>query len=378
VDGRLSSEDLHRVEEHLIDCSLCSEALDGYAMMPVSVSALDEVNASIDKVVARSGGGNTYFSSKSMLLVAASLALVIVSVVLLINSFKSDTPELLSELSAIVPVGETTAPVEVTPEQIAEEERMIDVAEIIPEQEQITYERALNTLPPSLEDNEIIDQDMAGYAIEDFGNDENDAENADPEPVVLELQNNTISRKFTNQMYVERSNVDLTYSLELKVVDYSGFYKTNIRKTEPILGGTSADKENKDTKQDPIVMNFKSAEIPYARFLEGAMKKFELNNYKGALRDFRTIIDQYPDDVNAHFYGGLCNYNLKRSNQAIAYFDKVISNFINSFNEESRWYKSLSLIQKRDMKTAEELLRSIIAEKGFYAVRASTKLESDF
>ena len=115
--------------------------------------------------------------------------------------------------------------------------------------------------------------------------------------------------------------------------------------------------------------------IPYKDFLMEGLTKFAKNDYKGALGHLLTIQQQYPDDVNASFYSGLCYYNLGKTRQAITMFDKTIGNSISTFKEESEWYKSLSLLEDGKKSDAKELMKKIESEGGFYEKAAREKLK---
>ena len=64
-------------------------------------------------------------------------------------------------------------------------------------------------------------------------------------------------------------------------------------------------------------------EIDYQDFLSLSLNKFKNNKYKAALINFNTIRDQYPNDLNAHYYGGLCYYNIDNPVKAIDFFDFI-------------------------------------------------------
>ena len=106
------------------------------------------------------------------------------------------------------------------------------------------------------------------------------------------------------------------------------------------------------------------------------MGKFYTNYFKDALKDFNTIIQQFPDDLNAHFYGGLGYYNIGLNQKAIEYFDAVLETNTLTFAQEALWYKALSLINANQINDAKEILTRIIEANGFYAKRAEETIKS--
>jgi tetratricopeptide (TPR) repeat protein len=165
----------------------------------------------------------------------------------------------------------------------------------------------------------------------------------------------------------------MLYIKNLKAVDYSILYTNHIAKKEWILTGTTADKET--SISEGVMAEHVIKYTPYKDFLIEGLTKFSKNDYKGSLGHLLTILQQYPDDVNASFYSGLCYYNLGKTRQAISMFDKTIGNSITTFKEESEWYKSLSLLEDGKKSDAKELMKKIESEGGFYAKAAREKLK---
>lgn len=167
------------------------------------------------------------------------------------------------------------------------------------------------------------------------------------------------------------------YMSELTVVDY-----TQIRTTTQLDGlsafsSVDARYENQDSKNSTAKTLEQSAamqQIPYMDFLQNAMKKFKGKMYGAALADYEVILKTYPDDLNALFYGGICNYHLKRNDKALDYLEKVISDKTEVFFPEAEWYKALTLIQAERKDEARQLLKKITEEGGFYSEKAAMKL----
>lgn len=168
------------------------------------------------------------------------------------------------------------------------------------------------------------------------------------------------------------------YMYGLNVVDYS-----RIRTAPDLDGlydvaGVDARHENKEAKttvsktidQSPL-----QQQIPYMDFLDGAMKKFKGKMYGAALVDYELILKTYFDDLNALFYGGVCNYYLKRNDKALLYLEQVISDRTDVFFFEAEWYKALCLIQSERKDDARLLLKKIAGEGGFYSEKAANKLK---
>ena len=112
-------------------------------------------------------------------------------------------------------------------------------------------------------------------------------------------------------------------------------------------------------------------QIPYINLLSQALEDFSKENYKLALLHFDQILEVYPDDANALFYGGMCLFNLNQLTQAESRFLKLQNICFANFSEEGNWY--LLHVYKLTKKEAafSSLRLFIIEQKGFYAQKAT-------
>ncbi len=159
------------------------------------------------------------------------------------------------------------------------------------------------------------------------------------------------------------------------VVDYSKIKDGNqIKKQTLNLKSVPASKENKSSNLE--THQLKTEQIDYIEFFSKSQELFLANNFKKALEGYNQILEQYPTDVNAHFYSGLCYYNLNQNKKAINSFNIVQTHYYNTFSEEAEWYKANALLDMNDIKDARLLLKSIIQKDGFYAEQANNLLNS--
>lgn len=164
-----------------------------------------------------------------------------------------------------------------------------------------------------------------------------------------------------------RSNAPIYYLCDLKVVVYRNRMPSDLTNFSETL---EAKYEKEQNSNDKNVFE----QVPYINFLYESMDLFSKNKFKASIENYYTILRHYPDDVNANFYLGLCYFNLNKFEKSITYFDTVIQNEINTFYEEAKWYKALSLL-KSNKEEAQKLLKEIYEEDGFYAERAKQKLD---
>lgn len=372
LEGNLSSTDKIKVEEKMLDDEFSSEASEGFMENNVAfaeVSSLsaawdfDKLNHQADKLNDQADKINNETSNKTTnykywFIGTLAIAILSISVVayLLTTNEKPKTENKIAENKSEenIPVEVVTPELMMTDEELKEEIIEIKEATNISEKKQITYEKTIAAQPTTVE-------------------------TKIPEEIIVVNPDNVDGKKVEeievkDDKKIVESNVKMLYIKNLKAVDYSILYTNHIAKKEWILTGTTADKES--AISEGVIADQVIKYIPYKEFLIEGLTKFSKNDYKGALGHLLTIQQQYPDDVNASFYSGLCYYNLGKTRQAITMFDKTIGNSITTFKEESEWYKSLSLLEDGKKSDAKVLMKKIESEGGFYAKSAREKMKS--
>ena len=116
--------------------------------------------------------------------------------------------------------------------------------------------------------------------------------------------------------------------------------------------------------------------MPYLGFMEEAIARFAANDHKGCLDDMRFVLNQYPEDVNALFYAGLCAHNLGLHQRARQLLHRAAVHPVDVFDEEAEWYHALTLEKLGETDGAREAFTRISSRGGFYAERARDRLAS--
>jgi len=111
----------------------------------------------------------------------------------------------------------------------------------------------------------------------------------------------------------------------------------------------------------------------YLPFMEGALARFAAHDHKRAMMDLLLVLEQYPQDVNALFYAGLCAYNLGMLHRAVDLLERAAHHRIDTFDEEAEWYLALTLEQMGEHAAARAAFARITARGGFYAERAQAR-----
>lgn len=374
--GTLEDNAVRRVEEHVAGCELCGEALDGFMMVPVSSTAVEDINTRIDTLTEVGPSETDKVNPYRSYWAAAAIAIVAVSFFVVMSLQERD--QMILAENKVQPE-ESTEEITVGKPQFkgldAEAEKELEEAVPLPPAEQlhidelIIAEVADEPAEDDYEVEELVD------AVPDIAQIE-----AEEEPA---MENMSSIDQADLAMDEEEFKYDLDDSKvgnahELKLYDYSDDYAQPITRMQPILGGTPITKSSKEEADDEIG-GYEKQEIPYREFLDNSLLKLKQGKWKIAIRDFATILAQYPSDVNAQFYSGFAYYNINKASQALNFFSQATSNPVPLFKEEAEWYKALTLIQLGEDADAKKLLEKIAAnEAGFYSTRAAELLKDRF
>lgn len=429
INKQLTKSELHEVETHMLDCDLCTDAMAGmkYAKNSAVLFAIDQkINQKIE-----SKKSNSFYKS-GWLMAAASLIAVIFGAYFLMNLFdetklnknemaihenKDNTPfatkntieeEVVEEDVAeknvikntaildekIVSQPSTTRAIEVKEDKETALENSLKKSQ---EQEDnstesnyfsnsATNEAVLKEEPEVLLDEEAVPSQTLSDNFEatintsikskgvDKTNEQNKREKSSKAPsAVSESAAGTLSKPNASKF----NSASSTYYLHgVKVVDYTITYQNEEDfKKQADANGTSADFVNQEQKmkaendlENTIVKE------TYKDVLERGILNFNQLDYKEALTDFELILAKHPLDVNALFYGGISAFNLTYYKNALAKFDAVLNNPYQTFNQEAKWHKALTLIALKEKSKAKKLLNEIVYENGFYKQKAIDKL----
>ncbi len=342
--GELSEKEKNAVEKMALEDPFLKDAMDGYESDPGSFESF--YNKRIKTKI---------YNSNLLLTIGTILTLGLVSI--LIVKYESGQSEVNQNfISANTPDSIITKEVEVYNVEIdtlilADNAELIlphEIAEAHTEIEKnIDYSKTETEIPILIKEEFKLEED---YVIE-------------PEEYNLEVQ----------------ELVPATYLFDLFVVDYRRIErdKNEIIYTKYEFTGTAAEYESETHEQNAELLE-QQVNVSYWEYLSKGMESFANGNYKSALNRFQIILEQYPDDFNGLFYGGLCYYNLGSFNKSLNNFDQILSTNLNAFKEEAAWYKTKCLVKLGRKNEAIVILNEIIAGGGFYiqdAMAAKKKLQ---
>ena len=376
LSGDMSPAEMHAAELKMSSSDLFSDALEGIQSHPQGLSGFEALQQRFESGLSSTGAatGTTTTGLGSMIGAGFGIALVTVLGLSVANEHLREAPETPEKVVMVVsndqPEAETSfedpvTPVDEVDEQAVSEtvDRELETIKPLGESEVISFEKTLAYQPETRIDSAVVIDPVVPVdpvaPMPSVGHDQ-PVPTYDPKKEVV-------------------SNVKLVYLHDLKCVDMSQLYEKQIKiRNMNAMSGTRAYSAEKAEENDNPVEVYQSLYIyiDYLDYLGVAMAKFEDNEHKTALKHLKVVLNHYPADVNAHFYGALCYYNLGKPSKAIRYFDMVLRNQINAFDQEAEFYKAMSLKRAGKERQAKELFRKISSEGKFYSDRAEDELRN--
>ena len=175
----------------------------------------------------------------------------------------------------------------------------------------------------------------------------------------------------------ENQSVSITYLYDLKIIDYTLIYDGEIRNYQQVQhGGVNASQENSKRNSTSLAQEIVIEYITYADFLEESISLYKSAQYENTLDNFKIILKEHPEELNAWFYSALSCFELGDYVKAVENFNYIINHPINEFDQEAEWYKVLSLIKLNSFEEASVLLNKIIKDSLFYHDKAKTELDN--
>ncbi len=180
----------------------------------------------------------------------------------------------------------------------------------------------------------------------------------------------TISKPGAAPARRERTSLQLVYLHDLKLVHPKELYGRS-----PFVHAMPTGVDARfSSAADQQAAQAQERRMAYLTFMDEALEKFVHNDHRGALEELQFVLDQYPQDVNALFYAGLCCYNLGLNEYAERFFHRAATHPVQVFDEEAEWYHALAMERLGGKSDAQAIFQRIANSGGFYAQRASARL----
>lgn len=356
------SGDLHDVELKASSSTFDKDALEGWEDTSITVEkGMENLDQKMEAFIHSSANGTSKKITRWSVSLLAACAVILVLFIYQGNKNLTDQINPLPELAE-----HKTNPIE-----------EIDLYNQIPEEKQLSKkdlkkpvlettveeEKEAEATPPVLSD--VIQETTHSKSRKEFTEDESIA--LPPVQSDGNIQNSSAKTLVYNQ-------AKEFYIFDLKNVDYRA-YRDRPLKTTSFDLGTPADQEARAFESNfSDEATIEPTEVTYIDYLTETANEFNEGNYKVALKKYLVILANYPDDVNANFYGGLCYFNLGQFEQSIQLFDKSYTIGYGNFREEAMWFTARANYELENNIKTRGLLKKIIKEDGFYKAQAQELL----
>lgn len=350
--GSIAAKEKHRIEEHLIDCELCSAAVSGYAAVPVTANDISELHRSIDGMTRR----KSWYANK-WLIGSASLLAIFAVWLIAVDPFEKKQHGMNS----------MTVP----------NEAYVDDHKEIPPPA-LDYETGVATDPqkPSPKENFIKVKAKEEKPAEQPAPIANNTPPSNVQPVNPVKPEAKLAVEAEEPIVEQKYNAAVRYIEDLKVTDFEKYYTKPAGPVKHSNRNVPAYKENKDKKSPFDEVTETERTVGADEVLAKGLKSFNKKDWAGAMAQFNALLEVNDDDVNALFYKGVCAWNMDRSLVAQKCLMQVLAEENNVFHQEAKWYLALTYIKAGEKDPARDVLEQIVREKGFYSKKAKEKLSS--
>lgn len=342
-NGKMSTQEMHALELEAQGDPFLAEAMEGYEAHPEGLTRMSKLKKDHQL------SSKSFFGSRTLAVLGIACLVYVIAWIVkpsIDENLESETMVTVDHPDEIEMIRES-----IDTFIFAELDEQITANEIVQNKQQMEESKE-NESTSNQSDNEIIDVEDENIIEIDH---EIEPENEDQNLV-----------RYAPSVYYQ----------DLYVVDYSRLERnrTDISYIKYEFTGLPAEFEDEDAQENYKEFTEKQVDVPYMEYLEKSMEYFSGAHYKKALNRYLTIIEQYPEDLNAHFYGALCYYDMKKYDKAFSFLDKIVElelaeGYI-AFRQEAKWYKTKSLVKLGRKAEAIILIDEIIMEGLFYSPEA--------
>ncbi|MGI8893592.1 MAG: tetratricopeptide repeat protein [Bacteroidia bacterium] len=400
LKGTLTEHETHKAEEHLIDCELCSEALDGLILIN-NENVLAGVTADVKKVAHGKENKRRVAPFGIWMAAAASVAIIIASIIGLKfittaddNQLAMKSPYLSDSLMRKSTAAEETIKTEAP--KIKEEDNNDveqEISDLIkppspPQTESMHEVSEINVEEKPIDDNVKKDENKIAIVENKSIRSENNTSDAvfNEEQSTRQsairaggrqTQTQTLSKSnapaAANPVMVADHNL-VTFIHDLKIINYS---EKVINETllEPEIKHTEAQFASPEEKQKQVSVD-KAIITSYKEKVTPALKAYSDKNYTASITLSNNLLKENPSDINALFYSGMSYYYLNNYTEATKLFSVLSQNNDNIFYEEAIFYLAVCQLNLNNKTKARNLFKEVVELNSFYKARALEQLNN--
>jgi hypothetical protein len=366
----LSEKGKHYVEKHLLDCELCTEALEGIHLLSDPAKLSNISHEMIQRLTEQNPVSKKNKIRPVYLAAAAAVCVFIISGIYFAfirnpEGLKSEVAVLPLKKEEEVKPASPSSPANNSTEKSNETVAGSGDAEI--KQESITE--------VSPRPKEVQQQTTIIATGTDISQKDNDV-SVTQQPSAMYNGTLAASEEAKEEIPVLVDKKSVPAQDEAKTGGYKSIVADSLGSAPS--GNYPAPKNAEAVSMNTRAMKKSKSDAPETNTddaLKEVQKKMEFENYKDALKELKRLSQEHPGDMNVIYNTGLVYYKTNETTKALDSFDKVLNSGDKKLFEDARLYKALTYVKMNDKLNARKILSHIIAEKGIYKERADGILE---
>ncbi|MFM2190197.1 MAG: hypothetical protein RL491_583 [Bacteroidota bacterium] len=362
-DGILKRSDMHLVEKHLVDCALCSEALEGLSNLRDD-AVLNELSQHFNP---QTGKSTTRTYPFRYLAMAASLTAVIALSYFAIQQSKNATVQEQALNNSPIQMDESDSTVQ--PLSSFKPETAPPSNTLVSSETEIKNEAKTGTNKNIvvIKDNEAYPEDIPA-PTEEF-KDITASGTSNNEGATLNMDENI---DMNAELYTGSNDASSTSQKSLDDVSLSKQVTIRGSRTPGASAPSAASNSNVANAEIAVVYDKtkskkESASVdPYSQYNRG--------DYVNALNSFEARLKGSPSDLDALFHKGMCLYHLKRYDEALTILSSVPKKG-SKYSDEAMFFIGQTYEQKGDNESAISAYKILVEEKNAFSTKASKRIK---
>ncbi len=352
VQNNLSADEKRVVENHLLECEFCSDAVEGLKQNQVGdyQKEIELLNLQIKRRTNYSQRKKIIYSPWRIIGVAASVLFLVMGLGIyfgwFLNTRFENVAKNISDLSSKVS----------SLASISKKEKTDTVTIIKDKAAENPYSRNVS----ATDDTSPLNEEMEK---------QNDTIQKSSEEMVAQNSISTDANKPESITNADKSATSkaLDDAESKKMMPKKLIQKVENNSTAPTLVSASNLSENNNEK------NFVIDKNPDA--IEG-LKQYNSKNYAKTISLLNNVVAKEPNNFEAKYYLGMSYMQLNKNIEAITQFDAILLTNDQEWFDDARYQKALAHLNIEDKLTAETIFQQIIAENGKYKTEAEQQMVS--
>ncbi len=360
-EGKLDAARVHEIEMLAEENPLLSDALEGYSTLPVFGSVAGISQGIQQKVISGSSytTGTSIVSSISHVgaWIAGGAAVIAVATTLVLMNTEPASLEKLTQ-ERIENTAGNNASIVLNDGQPQEEITQADnqnteltdahgnsnviVAKAADENAMVAQNQSTSTLSASSEDEQSIVMD----------------------PSILVQNDNQV--EIALPRHDELVAIGVISIDKHRVVDYTPWRKSK---------WPNRIERSTRTTEDANSATEMSSSISYEAYLKNCLSAFDQQRYKESIQGFQYLLNEYPVDVNAQYYGAMSYYEHDQPVLALELLEKVVQNPIIAFRDEALYYQAKCLKMLNRTEESDKIFNQLIEKGGHWATKAHDAMD---